>query len=107
MEKRQTLGQSINGRVVQTLALQHQGKQGLLVELAHLHGRLNHRTRAMESGLIRRAMDVTHTEVNVRGQTAIEPDFLNAVLAALGGGAEINETELHRLAQFVGESTGQ
>jgi hypothetical protein len=50
--------------------------------LAHLNGRLDHHSWAMESGLIGRAMDVAHAEVEVGGQTAIEPHFLNAILAA-------------------------
>jgi hypothetical protein len=53
-----------------------------------------------------RAADQGHrydAEINIMSQPAIEAHFFVAEMAPVGQSAEVNETQLHGLFDFVGE----
>ena len=89
------------------LASQHGREHPALGQTAHPDGRLDGASRATEEVAAISLHDVDDAEVDVRAKPAIEPDLVLAVGQAPLAGREVEEAEVDRLLDLVGERAGQ
>ncbi len=100
-------GQGIDVRLGQFAALLHFAEQLALGEFAHAQGVFDHRTAAIQLGSAFAAGDGHHVPVEIAGQALIEAQLLTAEVTAGLQVGEVEETEVHRLLDLVGDLAGQ
>ena len=94
------------GRAEQA-ALEQPARQRVLRKFAHLHRVFQRGSRAAEHGGVDAARDRHDVEVEVRGEPPVEPQLLVAEESPRRERGEIEEAEIDRLLDLVGEGAGQ
>ncbi len=79
----------------------------LLAELTHLDGVFEGFSLPTEDGVVGRAGDGYHLQIQFVGQSPIEPELLLAEMLSAIEGGEVQEAEIHGLLDLVGVVTGQ
>ncbi len=104
------------GQIIGELVDQIQGKtscrqlpveQRLLREAGHLHRILDCLAIPGQARCIGGAGDRDYRQIKFRGQTTVETQFLLAITAASGEGAEIEKSQRDRLLDLVGVGAAQ
>jgi hypothetical protein len=82
-------------------------EQGRLGKAAHPHAIFQDRPSAGDARRLERAIDRDHIQIELRRQTAVEPQLFLAIEAAPLQGREIQKAEIERLLELVGIVPGQ
>ena len=85
---------------------QHTIKLTILWETAHLDGIFQGRV-TIDNGSIRAATDVYQGQVDIGRKAAVKSQLFPAIVVALGQCRKIEETEIKRFFDFVGEVSSE
>ena len=95
-------GKCVDLRRVECPARKGAAGERLLRKLAHLDRILQHRPVATHARSPGRAADLDEFQVQFRGEPAVQPQLLLAVMAAQPERGEVQEAEVHGLLDLVG-----
>jgi hypothetical protein len=104
VEVSQASGQLVEPAITRREAI---AKPILVGQPHHLDGPFDRLSPAPDFKPIPRTGDGHHAEVDVRGEAAVEPDFLLAEVASPFKCGEVNKPQIDRLLQFVRERPGK